>query len=332
MTMPATHERVWVLTDGSIGMENQGLAVAEALALPFECKRVVRSGPLRFLPGDLQALLPPSRLLRQVTGESDWLAPPWPDLVISIGRQSAPLALAIKRSARGTTFAVHIQDPKLNPALFDIVAAPLHDSLRGANVVQTLGAPHRVTAERLAETASQWRSEYDECRPPRVAVLIGGASRAFRFSARDAANLGRALAVFSRDNNASLLVTPSRRTDPRHVAIIAEQLSNRPAIIWAGRGDNPYFAYLAKADAIIVTEDSVNMVTEAAGTGKPIYVYSMRGGSRRLSRFHEAMRHHGATRPFDGQLASWSYAPVNDTDKIVQAVWRVLVAHLAPVV
>ena len=84
--------------------------------------------------------------------------------------------------------------------------------------------------------------------------------------------------------------------------------------VWDGTGENPYFAFLATADAIVTTEDSVNMVTEAAGTGKPVYVQRLKCSSTRLGRFHELMRERGATRLFAGKIESWSYAPINDTE------------------
>ena len=101
-------------------------------------------------------------------------------------------------------------------------------------------------------------------------------------------------------------------------------LKGVPHIVWDGSGDNPYFGFLALADAIVVTEDSVNMVTEAAGTGKPVYVQGLPGRSNRLARFHRLMRERGATRPFQGRLESWSYAPINDTEMVAAAVRQAL--------
>ena len=97
-----------------------------------------------------------------------------------------------------------------------------------------------------------------------------------------------------------------------------------PAIIWDGTGDNPYFGFLGLADAIVVTGDSVNMVTEAAGTGKPVFVQALKGRSTRLACFHRLMRERGATRPFEGRLETWTYAPINDTELVASAVRRAL--------
>jgi mitochondrial fission protein ELM1 len=128
----------------------------------------------------------------------------------------------------------------------------------------------------------------------------------------------------ARDTGGALLVTPSRRTPPASLAALATAIKDVPHFIWDGTGDNPYYAILALADAIVVTEDSVNMVTEAAGTGKPVYVQALPGRSNRLSRFHRLMQERGATRPFKGKLESWTYAPINDTESVAVIIRRAL--------
>jgi mitochondrial fission protein ELM1 len=95
-------------------------------------------------------------------------------------------------------------------------------------------------------------------------------------------------------------------------------------LLWDGVGDNPYFAYLGYADSIVVTQDSINMVTEAAGTGKPVYVKRLPGYSRRQSNFHALMLEAGVTRVFDGTLESWSYAPINDTETVAAPIRQAL--------
>ena len=106
--------------------------------------------------------------------------------------------------------------------------------------------------------------------------------------------------------------------------MLTAAIEDVPHSVWDGAGENPYFAFLALADAIVVTEDSVNMVTEAAGTGKPVYVQSLAGRSSRLSRFHRLMQERGVTRPFEGKLEAWSYAPINDTELVASIIRRAL--------
>jgi len=317
----ARAEKTWIVTDGSVGMEAQGIAVAEAVGLPFSLKRVRPKGAMRLLPAPLQILVPPAWLLRSVAS-NEALTPPWPRLIISIGRRSVAIALAVKRLAGA--YALHIQNPKVPPRLFDLVAAPVHDNFEGPNVITTFGAVHGVTSARLAEAAKGFAAKVDPLPHPRVTVLLGGESQAFSFPPEAAADFGTKLATLARESGGSLLVTPSRRTSQAAIAALSKAIEDVPHIVWDGTGDNPYFAYLALADAIVVTEDSVNMVTEAAGTGKPVYVQRLPGASTRLSRFHALMRERGATRPFEGRLEAWSYSPVNDTEVVASAIRRAL--------
>jgi uncharacterized protein len=319
----ARSEKTWIITDGSVGMEAQGIAVAEAVGLPLSLRRVRVTGAMKFVPAPLQILLPPARLLRSVTS-NEKLEAPWPRLIISIGRRSVPIALAIKRLSQPHAFALHIQNPRVPARLFDLIAAPVHDGFEGPNVVTTFGAVHSVTPERLAEAGKRYAPRIEALPHPRIAVLLGGESQAFSFPLEIAASLGAKLASLARDTGGSLLVTPSRRTRADSLATLTAAIKDLPHTVWDGTGENPYFAFLALADAIVVTEDSVNMVTEAAGTGKPVYVQALAGRSSRLSRFHRLMRARGATRPFEGKLEAWSYAPINDTEFVASTIRRAL--------
>jgi mitochondrial fission protein ELM1 len=94
-----------------------------------------------------------------------------------------------------------------------------------------------------------------------------------------------------------------------------------PAIyFWDGTGDNPYFGFLALADYIIVTEDSVSMASEALSTGKPVYIAALEGGARRLDMFHKILQEQGYTRPFTGLLEQWNYVPPDDTQRVAQEI------------
>jgi len=317
----------WIVTDGSVGMEAQGIAVAEAVGLPYTLKRARVSGAMRLLPARLQIYLPPALLMRSVTSDEP-LAAPWPRLVISIGRRSVPIALAIKRMARA--FGLHIQNPKVPADRFDLIAAPVHDGFTGSNVINTFGAVHSITPARLEEGAKTFAAMIEPLPRPRVAVLLGGESAAFTFPPEDAAAFGASLAALARESGGSLLVTPSRRTLPGSVQALAAAIAGVPQFFWDGSGPNPYHAFLALSDAIVVTEDSVNMVTEAAGTGKPVYVQKLKGNSWRLGRFHELMQERGATRPFQGKLEMWSYPPINDTELVASAIRKALALEPTP--
>src|SRR5207248_760731 len=126
-----------------------------------------------------------------------------------------------------------------------------------------------------------------------------------------------AIAAIVRSTGGSAVVTPSRRTGEAGLALLRGRLAGLPCAIWDGTGDNPYYAYLAIADALLVTADSVSMVSEAAATGKPVHILHLAnnrwGGDAKFARFHAAMGEAGITRPFAGQIESWSYRPPDDT-------------------
>jgi hypothetical protein len=289
-------------------MENQCLGLAEALGLNPAVKRLAPRAPWRWLPPHLW--LSP---LDAVEG----LAPPWPDLLIATGRQTVAPALAIKARSPAT-FAVQIQDPVFGRGKFDLIAAPEHDRLRGSNVIATLGALHRVTPARLAEAAAQFRPMLAALPRPLTAVLLGGNNKQYRLTEDCARTLAAGLARLP----GGLAITPSRRTGDQAMGIIRAALAGRPAVIWDGAGDNPYFGFLGLADAIVATGDSVSMVSEACSTGKPVYVFDLEGGSRKFARFHQALRERGITRRFDGRLESWSYSPLDDTGRVAAEVRR----------
>ena len=114
--------------------------------------------------------------------------------------------------------------------------------------------------------------------------------------------------------------TPSRRTGAENEAVLRKALQGSGAVIWDGTGGNPYFGYLAHADQIVATCDSVSMVSEACATGKPVYVYDLPGGSAKFRRFHEKLRDDGITRPFTGAVIDWSYEPFDETARVGQEI------------
>jgi hypothetical protein len=301
---------VWVLHDGKPGMASQALGLAEATGFPFVERQLSVRRPWAWLPPQLW-LAP----LRAASEGNVRLAPPWPDLVIGCGRHSAMPALAIRRASGGRTFAAQVQDPRTGRGEFDLLFVPEHDRLRGPRVIVTRGAIHRVTATRLTEERQRFPGLAGLPRPI-LGVLIGGANRSYRLGLDRLADIAEAIAAILRAGGGSAVVTPSRRTGAAGLALLRQRLAGLPAEIWDGTGDNPYYAYLATADALLVTADSVSMVSEAAATGKPVHIIDLEGGDAKFARFHAAMRQAGITRPFAGRIESWSYSLPEDTKRV----------------
>jgi hypothetical protein len=303
----------WVLTEGIAGTENQCRALAEALGLNPVIKRAKPKAPWCWLPADLVR----PRLGALAQG-SDRLAPPWPELLIAGGHKCVGLALAIRRASGGATFAVCVQNPHIAPALFDLVIVPAHDRVAGPNVIVTEGAPNRVTEARLTEGAARVGPMLAHLPRPLLTVLIGGRNRRHRFAPEEAAKLGAALTKCARAQSLGLALTVSRRTAPESAAVLKAALGPTPMVFDDGSGENPFFGYLALADAILVTGDSVSMISEACTTNKPVYFWPLKERpSPRFLAFYERLEEAGRLRRFDGRIDAWQAKPLNDTAEAV---------------
>ncbi len=319
--------RVWVVTDGRAGIENQALGLAEALArrtpVRVQTKRVRLRTPWTWMPASFVPL--PRQAL---SVGSDAIEPPWPDLLIGCGRASIPFSLGVKSWSDGATFVVQLQDPRVNPREFDMVVPPIHDELEGPNVVPIVGACHRVTPERLDQEVMDFVPPLEELAPPRFAVLIGGKSKRQDIGAERARSIADSLAAVQRETGGTLMVTLSRRTGDAARMQFRTWLAPHSAIFFEGEGPNPYFAMLGAADHIFVTVDSVSMATEAAATAKPIHLLAVDGSAGKLDRFHQSLMRRGCARPFNGRLENWSYPPLLETDRVAAAVLNAWTARI----
>lgn len=320
MGLTAHLPTVWALHDGKPGMTSQVLGLAEATGFAFVEKRLAVRAPWRHLVPRVWL-----RPLAALGPGGDALMPPWPDLVIGCGRNTVAPARAVKHLSGNRTVWVQVQDPRFARREADLLVVPAHDPVRGENVLTTLGAVHRVTPDRLAAAARRFAELLAPLPRPLVAVLLGGDNRVYRLDPARFAAFADALAALAR-RGYGLAVTPSRRTNADAMALIRERLAGLPAFIWDGSGDNPYFGMLSLADALIVTADSVSMVSEAAATGKPVHVLPLDGGSDKFACFHRAMEKAGITRPFTGTIERWTYAPPDDSARAGAAV-RALLAR-----
>lgn len=316
--------RLWCVSDGRAGIERQTLALADA----FDARLAAEGrGPaperrvVRLHPGPPQVWLPPdlwpAPLAALPADERAALAPPWPDIWIAAGRRSIPYSLRVRAWSGGQTLVVQTQDPRVATEPFDLVVPPLHDRLAGPNVEATLGGPVWFSEERVAEARAAVAGHGDDP-GPRLLVVLGGTSRRHRFGPERAAAIAGELERLAR-TGWRLWITASRRT-PGEVAerfrALAAATGGR---FWAGGpadGPNPYAAWLSWADAAAVTEDSANMLAEAAFFGLKAQLLKLDGGDRRFDHLHAALVERGAARWFDGDLSDRSCAPLREA-------WRV---------
>jgi uncharacterized protein len=214
-----------------------------------------------------------------------------------------------------------VQHPRMPIDRFDLVVVNRHDRLTGPNVVVTRTALHRATPLRLAEAAAIWAPRLAHLKRPLLAVLIGGSNGRFRLDAPVAGALAAQLAALGREG-IGLAMTPSRRTDPAARALLAEAVRDADGYVWDMTGENPYFGLLALADAILVSVDSVSMISEAVATGAPVLLARLPGRSRRIGDFVGDLLREGRVRWFEGKLEHWPVAPLDDTEAAAEAMRR----------
>lgn len=310
-----THKRYktscWIITEGIAGTENQCIGVTNALGIEPDIKRITLNEPWKSLS--------PYLGLEQKWSFSPALTPPWPDLLITSGRKSIAAARYIKKMSHGKTILVHIQDPRYWSKGFDLVAVPEHDPLRGDNVIVTKGSPNKITPEGTNNAKADFLA-LESLKSPRIAVLIGGTSKAYHMTRSITEKLVNDLSHLNQSLNASLMITCSRRTGAENQSILETHLKNDTNYFWDGQGKNPYLAMLGHADYILVSADSASMISESCTTGKPVYMIDLEGGSKRISAFHNNIMRHGALKPFNGRLEPFSYEPFNDAEMVAKEI------------
>jgi mitochondrial fission protein ELM1 len=298
----------WILSEPYAGLQAQALGLAEAAGLTPDLRTLTSRFPWNFIS-------PPRWPWPLAAVNRDALAGRLPDVVVGCGGMAGAVGAALRA---GGQRVVHVQHPRMPLRRFDLVVVNRHDEVTGPNVITTRTALHRVTPARLAEEAALWQARFAHLPRPLVAVLIGGTNGRFRLTTGVAEGLAKSLAAMMAADGVGLVLTPSRRTDPAATEILRSVLVPLGAAVWDGTGDNPYYGMLALADMIVVTTDSVSMVSEAAATTAPVMLAALPGRSRRIGLFVDGLIAEGRVRPFAGRFEPWPVTPLDDTPAAAQ--------------
>ncbi len=292
---------VWVIAGYRAGENTQLIALVEALGLPYEVKRLsYRRLEFRtniFRGSDLRGIR---------RAASDPLQAPWPALLLAAGMRNEPVGRWIRDQSGGQTKIAHVGRPWADPARFDLViTTPQYRLPQRPNVLQNVMTLHRVNATNMAVAASQWQAQFANLPRPYIAVIVGGNSGPYTFGVRAAARLAQQARQFAQVRGGSLLLTSSARTAPAALRELERGIDDVPHYFYRWRAadvHNPYYAYLALADALIVTADSISMLTEACATGKPVYMFDPGVGRQAMHRGAGA-----APGTNDFNLSTWMY-------------------------
>lgn len=303
------------MTDGAAGNRRQALALAEALTPSIREFSVELRAPWawfapRLLPGGRMAL----------THRHEGLEPPWPTLVIGCGRTAAWVTRQVRAWSGGRTLAVQILAPRIAPRHWDLVVAPAHDLLHGDNVLSPLGSLNPVDDAWLADARDAFAS-FGELPGPRLGVLLGGPRHGAAADASELAALLEAVKQRQAREGGSVMAVASRRTPAALLPMVRAALHDVPGFLWApGEQDpNPYPGVLGWADRLVVTPDSVNMLSEACATGRPVHTLVTAPLPAKLERFHAALR--ASRRLHDIEASTPPVQPVlRETERIAAQV------------
>ncbi len=296
--------KIWAVTDGSQGMKSQVMGLSKHLSRNItEIKTDLIFPWNKIQPGFLPIY---KWVFKNKFPENNE-----PNILISCGRKSVYFSLYCKKIFKNL-INIHIQNPKISPKNFSCVISPNHDNFNGFNVLNSVGALHHL--DKNSET----------CNPNLVTCIIGGDNQHYYFGKKEVNGLCDKLIELKKNNkDIELNIITSRRTSDLIKKIIIENLKGIAAI-WTGDGKNPYKESIKRSSFFIVTSDSTSMISEAAISGKPIYIFhlSFKRMSRRFENFHKEFSDLGITKDVVNvnYLTNWSYNSLNESKRIASII------------
>ena len=296
-----------LLTEGMHGMISQVEGLAKALDLDFIHEKIELNNLWKFLP---PKITPVKNFVFKNKIEEYF------NIVISCGRKSVIPSIYLKNKYKSKIINIHIQDPKVSLKNFDFIVVPEHDRLTGANVLTTKGAIHYLTKDELVLSQNYLKSKIDP-KKKIVSFIIGGPTKYYSYN--DSIIDG----IFSRvkksfiQNNYQAIIIPSMRT-PKKIIEMAQNYFDKNQIVISNVDKKAYLSSLQLADHIIVTCDSTSMISEAALTGKPIYVAQMPAikKNNRFKDFFELFESLNIIKSLGTSVEDWNYQKLDETQRI----------------
>jgi len=298
-----------LLTEGYHGMISQVEGLAKALQAEFQHKIVRLNWPWNFIP---PKLTPISEIIlkdKHYINENKSF-----DLVISCGRKSV-IPSAIIKKKNTNIFTIHIQDPKVNYKNFDVIIAPEHDELKGENVISSKGSIHYITQSEIEKAKNYLVNKFHNENV--VSLILGGPSKYYSFSNEELTQVFRKIKSNFISQGYKALVIPSMRT-PKRIIDLAMKEFVKVGFVVNTVDKQAYLSALALATNIVVTCDSTSMISEAAASGKPIFVAHMKPkkNNYRFKKFFQLFKEMGITKELGDKVDNWTYNRLNEADRI----------------
>ena len=300
-----------LLTEGMHGMISQVEGLAKALNLDFTHHKVELDNFWKLLP---PKLTPISQKVFKKINTDDF------DVIISCGRKSVIPSIYLKKNSPKKVVNIHIQDPKVSLNNFDYIIAPQHDGLMGNNVYQTNGAIHYLTQDEIDSHSDYLKSRLD-LNKDYFLLILGGPTKHYDYSEK---NISNVLNIFNNlviKNNLQGIVIPSMRT-PKNIIELSKIKLQQNSLVIDTIDKKAYLSALSLAKYICVTCDSTSMISEAALTGKPIYVADIptNKNDQRIRKFRELFGKLNIIKKLDNSLESWDYERLDETSRVANEI------------
>ena len=300
-----------LLTEGLHGMISQVEGLAKALDLDYFHEKVELNSPWNLVP---PSLTPKKKFIfkNQINKEYD--------VIISCGRKSVIPSIVLKKNSNKKIVNIHIQNPKVSLENFDIVVAPDHDSLDGPNVLISKGAIHYLTLDEIHKAKDYLLNKIEKQKEV-VTLILGGPTKYYNYDNESMIQIFSKINKQILEKNMQLIIIPSNRT-PEKIIQFAKEYFNKNRLIIDNVDKQAYLSSLALAKYIIVTCDSSSMISEAALTGKPVYVAmipAMRN-DKRFQKFRNLLESMNIIRKLEDSLDTWSYEKLDETNRIAKQI------------
>ena len=304
-----------LLTEGMHGMISQVEGLAKALDIDFAHHKVELNHFWKLIPPNLS---PISQSVFQKINHDDF------DVIISCGRKSVIPSIHLKKTANKKVFNIHIQDPKVNLNHFDFIVAPEHDELTGGNVFSTKGAIHYLTKEEINNHANYLKDKL-QSEKEYFLLVLGGPTKHYEYSDKNISNIFDLFNDLVKKNNLQGIVVPSIRT-PANIIDLAKNKLGEKSLVIDTVDKKAYLSALSLAKYISVTCDSTSMISEAALTGKPIYIADIpaKKNDKRIKKFRELFDQLNITKKLDNKLETWHYESLDETSRIANEIKKQL--------
>ncbi|WP_435115999.1 mitochondrial fission ELM1 family protein [Candidatus Pelagibacter bacterium nBUS_49] len=301
-----------LLTEGMHGMISQVEGLAKALDIDFTHHKVELNHLWKFIPPNLS---PVSQNVFKKIDHDDF------DVIISCGRKSVIPSIHLKNTANKKVFNIHIQDPKVDLNNFDFIVAPEHDAIQGQNVISTRGAIHYLTENEISENKDYLNSFIKKDERKIWTLILGGPTKYYDYSTKNMKHIFTSLYKLLKKYDFQLVVIPSMRTPINTIHYAREFFGDNHTIIM-DVDKKAYLSALALSENIIVTCDSSSMISEAALTGKPIYIASIlpRKNDKRFQSFRNLFRELNITRNLGEEVENWTYEKLDETNRVANII------------